>query len=626
MRTILKQGRLAAALPLALLLTLSAGLTQSSPAAPMVRQAGPAKKVSAAEAQERAAQEAETAALDLAVVATRLEALAKEATLTARDARARAIEADRRAKAARKRANLAKPRTGAKETGLGKVPGSILRGAEQREARKELEGEGVVKKVPRSTDRAPRSQPKKAAPQEGGQKGGQQSGLPAGQPSGQLAGQKPAPRAMPVEKDKHAAASRTAEENKAFYFGVKRAQHDAGPPKTLRQETMTFNPGAAPDMADLEVRAKWQWAINVARGRDSFQGKEAAKLSKTGHVDLARLLIGPAKNTPDHGGMKWGLRRYNLGDSTVVDCDFENIKLEHGLYDNLSGHGLYSGNTFHHMGGQAMQVAYRDKKYEQYPADNLSFSGKPLLIVEDSHAVDCGEHAGKSGFAWTFFDYGTHEYPSTLILRNCTSVHAWDFARMQGSEKRVAASNPQSLRAPGGMMVHQYQHSKNKKPGEQTSYTNEYVVIDNCLFDHTQNSNPVVAIRGTETILIEDSCFISRNGRGAFVDIDDVAGSPSGRVIIENCVSPKGAEVFLRVRKKNVMSMNCPGQRIEIDLNTMKRTVSEPVDDAVTMLQSPLRDRRPPSGITDQPLGHSDDIAETQARLRSQRAAGDGPR
>ncbi|MEM8713482.1 MAG: hypothetical protein AAGG01_21260 [Planctomycetota bacterium] len=429
----------------------------------------------------------------------------------------------------------------------------------------------------------------------------------------------PAPKAIPIERDKHAAAKRTAEQNKAVYYGVKRAQHDAFPREIL-QKTFTYPPGQAPDMADLEIRAKWQWGVNIARGRGSFQGPGAAGLSKTGHVDLARLLVRPDVKTADHGGMKWGLRRYNLGDSTVVDCDFDSIPLEHGIYDNLSGDGLYSGNTFHRLGGQAIQIAYRDQAYEQYKADNLPFSEPPLLIVEDSHAADCGRHASKSGFTWTFFDYGTHEAPSTIILRGCTSVHAWDMTRTQGGAK-VKADHPQAIRSPGGLVVHQFQHSKDEAVGEETTYAVENLVIDNCLFDHTLGGNPVAAVRGIEKILVEDSCFIARSHRNPFFDVDDIEGRPSRWLILENCVSPKGSEVFLRVRKKKVRSLHCPGQRIEIDLRTLEQRVTEIQDDPITELQSPLAYRRPASGIHDQPPGHVDD-----ARWRSAQASSSAKR
>ena len=581
MRTHLKLNRLGAALPLLFSL--------ASFAAYPLQQVELAQVTSRQEAQERAAQELEVAARDLALVATRLEALAAESTEAAVEARGKAIEAGRRAKDARKRANLLTPQAGAAKPALGQVPGSILRAAEEREAKNQVKGAG----------RAPEGSQNRAA-----KDNVNQASL----------------RGIPVERDKHAAASRSAEENKAFYFQTQRARHDSGPPKTLMRKGFTFGPGEAPDMADLEIRAKWQWSLNVARGKASFQGPGALKLSKTGNIDLARLLLGPDKDAANKGGMKWGMRRYNLGDTTVVDCDFEDITLEHGMYDNLAGHGLYSGNTFHNLGGQAIQIAHRDRAYQQYPADNLSFTGKPILILENNHAADCGQHASRSGFTWTFFDYGTHEHPSTIILRNCTSVHAWDFIRTPSGGESVAETHPRAIRSPGGLMVTQIQHSKNVEQGQQTSYAIEHMVIDNCLFDHTRNSNPIGAIRGVETILIEDSCFISRNGRGNYLDIDDLEGAPSGRIIIQNCVSPPGAEVFLRVRKKKIMSMNCPGQRIEIDLATLKQTISDPQGDAITALQSPLRDRSPASGITKQPQGHSDDLALLEAQLKGQKS------
>ncbi|QDV07195.1 hypothetical protein Poly30_27140 [Planctomycetes bacterium Poly30] len=565
----------------------AAGAT--APTAPAT-QARPARVVSAGSVQERAAQEAEASATDLEAVATRLEALAKEATLAAREARAKAIEARRRADGARKSALQLNPAASGEAPQLGQVPGSILRAAEEREVERTRELDG-------GASREAETQPRSGARRRGDE------------------GDDTQVKAIPIERDKHAAATRTADENKAMYFKLLRSKHDAGPPKTVRQETFTFPPGAAPDMADFDIRAKWQWGINVARGQGNFQGPGAASLSKSGHIDLARLLVHPDTNVPDHGGMKWGLRRYNLGDSTVVDCDFADIPLEHGIYDNLSGHGLYQGNTFHHLGGQAIQIAYRDQSYEQYKADNLPFRGKPLLILENNHAADCGQHASRSGFTWTFFDYGTHEFPSTIILRNCTSVHAWDFTRTSGGQT-VQPDHPQAMRSPGGLMVHQFQHAKEQKKGEPVTYANEFVVIDNCLFDHTLNGNPIMAIRGAETILIEDSCFLSREGRGRYVDIDDQPDRPSGRVILENCVSPPEAEVFLRIRGKEVMSMNCPGQRIEIDVTTLERTVGEPQDDEIVDLQSPLRDRRPPPGITAQPSGVITDLAA----LESQRA------
>ena len=71
-----------------------------------------------------------------------------------------------------------------------------------------------------------------------------------------------------------------------------------------------------------------------------------------------------------------------LGDVTVTDCDFTGIPKEHGIYDSLSGHALYRGNTFLGLGGQVIQLAHRATPYAQYGADNLRTAR--LLIVDTS--------------------------------------------------------------------------------------------------------------------------------------------------------------------------------------------------------------------------------------------------
>lgn len=400
----------------------------------------------------------------------------------------------------------------------------------------------------------------------------------------------------------HAAAKNDAATNKKAFLPRERSRHRLGAPDRERSDGYTFSPDEAPDLGDLDIVANWQWAINVARGSGKFEGSPPGKFQHTGHLDYARLSIRPKKGGFGETKMKWGMRRFNLGDVTVVDCDFTDIPLEHGIYDSLAGHGLYQGNTFRGLGGQALQIAHRDQAYQQYGADNLPFRSPPLIVVDDCHAVDCGQHASRSGFTWTFFDPGTEENPGTLILRGCTSVHAWDFARTTGGQI-VDEDDRWGIRSPGGLVVQHYRPlSKDAPVGAAT----RAVVIDRCLFDHTQSTMSIAAIRGVETILIEDSCFIARNHRGAFVDIDDIPGQPSGRVILENCVSPKEHEVMLRIGKKPIRSMHCPGERIEIDVATGEMTVGEVQPDPLTRVITPLVERRAPSGVTPQPAGHED--------------------
>ncbi|MEM6673544.1 MAG: hypothetical protein AAF726_11930, partial [Planctomycetota bacterium] len=402
------------------------------------------------------------------------------------------------------------------------------------------------------------------------------------------------------ESDKHAAATRTAEENKQAYLPPVRARRSRNRERIV--DSFKYGAGEAPDMGDLDIFTEWQWCVNVANG-----GKV-----KTGHVDVARVSFQPNPDSQGGTKMKWGMRRYNLGDTTVIDCDFTDITKEHGVYDSLSGHGLYAGNTFLRLGGQALQIVYRDQPYKAYKtADNLPYTAKPIIVLEDNHVVDCGLNASKSGFTFTFFDAGTHEFPSTIVVRDCTIVHAWDFARTSGG-KRVAPSDRGAMRSPGCFVVNQYKADDPKAKNHCT----ETVVIDNCLFDVTLSGMPVAAIRGTETVLVEDSCFIARDHRNPVFNIDDIPCRQSGKVILENCVSPEEHQVWLQIRKKRVVPMHCPGKRLEIDVATLEVVESEPMDDPITRLISPLEGRVASSGIREQPRGHVDDMGAAPLRYR----------
>ena len=280
------------------------------------------------------------------------------------------------------------------------------------------------------------------------------------------------------------AATRSSEQNKAAFLPPLRATRADGPPRKRVVKSFTFPPGAAPDMADIDLFAEWQWAINIARGSAPFAGVELDSIDKTGNVDIARVSFqpNPASDFAPKK-MKWGMRRYNLGDTTVTDCDFTGIPEEHGIYDNLSGHGLYRGNTFLNLGGQGIQIAHRDEPYQQYKADNIRLKASPLIVQENNHAVDCGRNAARSGFTWTFFDAGSWEHPSTIVLRGCTAVAAWDFTRTAGGEI-VEANHPEAIRSPGGLMVHNYR----PRPKGAENFPTEHLVLDACLFDPNQRT------------------------------------------------------------------------------------------------------------------------------------------
>ncbi len=411
---------------------------------------------------------------------------------------------------------------------------------------------------------------------------------------------------LAVERDKHSAAALTPRENKARYLG--RARGSRGARGRRVDRGYTYPPGAAPDMADLVIRPAGQWAINVARGGERFVGKRPGSVPKTGHVDYARLDIAPAQGSGRQ--MKWGIRRFNMGDVTVRDCDFTGIPKEHGIYDDVAGHALYRGNTFKELGGQAIQLAHRDQPQGQYGANNMPYTGRATYVLEDNHAVDTGLDASRSGFVWTFFDPGTHRHPASVVLRGCTSVQEWARPRLAGGG-RVDADHPRAVRSPGGLVIQHYQHVRPDAPP-----ATELLVVDNCLFDHTASEMPIAAIRGVGLVIIEDSCFLARSHRNPVVDIDDLPGMPSGRVVLQNNASPEGMEVWLHVRGERVCSMHCPGERVEIDVETLEVTRGEPKADREVGLLSPLRERRARSGVHEQPLGHVDDLGTVRPAHR----------
>lgn len=387
-------------------------------------------------------------------------------------------------------------------------------------------------------------------------------------------------------------ADKTAAENKGLLEQVlQRASR-----KTQRSEWRgeTYRAHEAPDLADLHIRPTWLWGVNVALGNDPNQ--------KTGNVDVERCTFSPGPDTADFKAreqMKWGMRRYDLGDTYIGDCDFFDIPKEHGIYDSLAGHGYYRGCTFKNVGSQAIQLAYRDRPYQQYLADNDPFTKKPVIVIEDCHAVDTGRQGSRPSFAFTLFDPGTREKPGTVIVRDCSYVSDWATPRHY---------NGRELRSTGGLVVHQYQ-----QVGDGEAAT-ELVVVTNTLFDSTKGDRALVAIRGVDTTVFHDSTFTARDHPQPFVDIDDEAGAnESGFVIIDNCRSLGRQPVQLRVRRKVVCSMHQPGRRVLVDVQKGEVFFEGPSqDEPRARIASPLAFKTGtiPSGITPQPVGHIDDMPE----------------
>lgn len=561
----------------------------------------------------RAAEQAEKTAAELSATAAELERIATQARKAADAARRRAAEAEKRAAAFRStlapgdKAWLDDWTLTAPAAETSKPPPVAVQPPKEPKVVPPA-GDGPVPVAPKETS----AETPAGTPDRPGSEAEPESSAPAPPLTAEADAAMRAQNLKDVRALVLASVDRTAEQNKATFLGPKRALRAFGPQRTRLAKTFTYKPGEAPDLADLDLYAVWQWGLNVSRGNGAFMGADFAAKPKTGHIDVARVSFQPDPSVEiARDGMKWGMRRYNLGDATVSDCDFTDIKKEHGVYDSLAGHGLYRGNTFLHLGGQALQIANRDEPFQQYQADNVRFKASPLIVFEDNHAVDTGLDPGRSGFVWTIFDPGNLATPGTVVVRGCTAVAAWDFSRTQGGEI-VAADHKGAIRSPGGLVVTNFK----ERPKDAVGYSTAALVIDACLFDFTLGKMAFVAARGVETTIIRDSVFIARDHKFPHVEIDDYPNNPSGKIILQNCYSPEGKQVWLRIRRKRIMPMHCPGKRIEIDVATLKVTETEMKDDPLARAISPLEDRMVAPGIHPQPPGHVDDIGEIELRYR----------
>lgn len=453
--------------------------------------------------------------------------------------------------------------------------------------------------------------------------------------------------------DAHDSATRTSGENKAAFLPPLRASRLSTPREQIEGQVQYYS-GQAPDIGDVDLFVHWQKGVGVSRDHYSvlYTGDALAEnaqrrldhqvaldawnalpaipprppapvldlvpvpapgsIPKNGNIDIARMSIQPHPTWLSSGSppfnprnsMKWGMRRYNLGDSTVIDCDFSDIPEEHGIYDDVAGHALYQGLTFSKLGAQSLQIMSRDRPYSQYLADNMPLTGKPSVVVENCHAVDGGYFAAKRAFCWTFFDWGTLRFPGTIVIRDSSWVASYA-PRVKGTNQPTHVDDPLAVQASKGLVVTQYDNT----PVGPDQYTTEDLVVTNCLFDGTQCEASPIVIRGVENILFDHSTFIFRFTDQNWVGIDSPGkANRSGTLVVQDCLSPTDTRLWLYgqplMYQGQPFTMHCPGKRFEIDCRT--RVVEEvPMSyDRIIDFKSPLLGRGGdlvPSGFTPQP-------------------------
>ena len=76
--------------------------------------------------------------------------------------------------------------------------------------------------------------------------------------------------------------------------------------------TVTYEAGAAPDIGDVDFLGE-QWALASRARAYLVLAMKRAVPSRPG-TSTSRLTIGPDPGAFAATGMKWGMRRYNLGD------------------------------------------------------------------------------------------------------------------------------------------------------------------------------------------------------------------------------------------------------------------------------------------------------------------------
>lgn len=326
--------------------------------------------------------------------------------------------------------------------------------------------------------------------------------------------------------------------------------------KALRVRELRALRGPRTDLAYLPDVTRNDWPEDL--GRLVFEDMELS--SEPGHrqwiqnlhkgelVPRSPVVYRNVGFTGPDQQLKWGVRGFNPGDLFVSDCDFTAIKREHGMYISTGNNTSVNGCTFLRVGSQGLQFVNRDVAYQQYGADNLTPSKHTSHLVEDCHFVDCGYRGDRPSFNLTYFDPGTNEYPATVKVKDSSFVSNWATPGLKGNYST------------GGMVI---SHYNTEDPSVNPVGS---VLIQNSLFDFASGDRAIATIRGANTILIEDSCFIARAHNLPFIDINSKTDFTAEHIFVKNC---RSKNVKIRLWKDGdiiaKVHLDCPGTGYHID-------------------------------------------------------------
>lgn len=343
-------------------------------------------------------------------------------------------------------------------------------------------------------------------------------------------------------------ARNTADQNKRLVVPhilrsrAPRTKGKIGNTKTWLSDDVVFR--------NVEAYAEGQWAANLFKSTGS---------PRPGKYIWDNCFVS-TNPEPFNAGMKWGLRGYAVPECSFTDSDFFGIPKEHGLYLSNQAGTTVDRCTFIRMGSQGVQMAHRPLPYNQYQGDNRPYEAKPRHTLRGSHFIDCGQGGSRPSFTASYFNPGSEQFPGTLEIDSCSFVADWTEPRYDGylSSGALVVSPMQGNNALSSNMM-------------------ERVTIKNTLFDYTNGDRPMAIIRSTDTVVIEDCCFIARKHKRPNVDIDAINGwmgeSKTKRIVLRNNVAIGGCKLRVFKREEDgggyeTVDLNTRGVEIVIDGET----------------------------------------------------------
>jgi len=330
------------------------------------------------------------------------------------------------------------------------------------------------------------------------------------------------------------------------WFGKSAAEKkNARPPGWVDQERPTQTSGyiAVPSGSDIDLR-------DIAFELPTYTQKAISNGAKANadHPNVKSYL----ENlwiTEGHDGLKWLSRKYNLSESVirntvVIGRMTERGRvspMEHDHYDCIHGSTLVEGKFASGLGGKGgCYFAYRPLPAKGYPAQNLEYTERPEHIARGNVVIDCEMDATRGSYSFSYFDSGSHEYPSTIYMDDNVIVSEWDVERPQGTnDYRDPGTYPASkgaVRTCGAFMASNF-----VVLGRDVHTLERFTMVDH-LIHLTQGRHLIGGVRDAKHVEFRGSVVettdhlnpnIDINGRDAYAR----GMTPPESVTITNCLS-----------------------------------------------------------------------------------------